>query len=74
MHPDQSLRLLTQRQVADMLRVTPRTVERWRETGAGPTFFRVGGLCRYRPEDLAAWLDARRCTSTSTPRSPNSAD
>ena len=57
--------LLSQRQLAARLGVTTPTLERWRETGDGPAFIRVGRLCRYRTEDVAVWLAARRCTSTS---------
>ncbi len=60
-------RLLTQRQLAEMLGVTPRSLERWRETGDGPPFLRVGGLVRYTPADVSGWLETRRRTSTSTP-------
>lgn len=60
-------RLLTQRQFAEMLGVTPRSLERWRETGDGPPFLRVGGLVRYAPADVSAWLETRRRTSTSAP-------
>lgn len=57
--------LLSQRQLAARLGVTTRTLERWRETGDGPAFIRVGRLCRYQREDITIWLAARRCTSSS---------
>jgi hypothetical protein len=37
-----SVDFLTTADVAAVLRVTPRTVERWRFHGAGPPFVRVG--------------------------------
>lgn len=49
--------LLTTEEAADVLGVSPRTMEGWRVKDQGPKFLRIGGrLVRYRREDLAAWL------------------
>lgn len=61
--------LLTTQKAAELLTVSPRTVEAWRSRAAddedpGPPFVRVGGSVRYRLADLAAWIEknvARRC-------------
>lgn len=45
--------------------LSPRTLERWRLEGKGPAFVRAGSRCLYREDDLLAWLDANRRTSTS---------
>jgi predicted DNA-binding transcriptional regulator AlpA len=42
------------------------TLEKMRLRGDGPPFIRLGPKCvGYRPEDLRAWLETRRVTSTS---------
>lgn len=61
--------LLTQREAASVLRLSERTLERSRVTGSGPRFIRCGRSIRYRPDDLAAWIDARAVGSTSEPLS-----
>jgi predicted DNA-binding transcriptional regulator AlpA len=47
------------RELADLLQVPPKTIYAWRYKGMGPTAVRVGKYLRFRPEDVAAWLDAR---------------
>jgi excisionase family DNA binding protein len=51
--------LLTEAEVADLLRVSPRTVRRWRNEGTGPPALRVGRRIRYRRSAVEAWLDRR---------------
>jgi len=42
------------------------TLERYRLTGDGPAFLKIGRKCvRYRLEDLNAWLASRVRRSTS---------
>lgn len=43
----------------------PNTLEGWRVSGKGVRFIKIGRLCRYRVEDLDAYLDAQTRTSTS---------
>ena len=57
--------LLTQREAADILRLSQRTLERWRVSGTGPRFVRLNHSIRYRHEDLAAHVAARVVSSTS---------
>jgi len=45
--------------VREQLAVSLATVRRWRLLKQGPRFFKLGALCRYRIEDLNAWLDSR---------------
>jgi hypothetical protein len=61
------LALLTQREAAELLRVTERTLERLRISGTGPKFMRLGKTkaIRYRPADLESWLATKIVTSTS---------
>lgn len=62
--------LLTPKQLVEWLQLgSERTVEKWRSTGAGPTYLKVGRLVRYRKADVEAWLEENtvRCgTSQST--------
>ena len=58
--------LLSQNQAAELLGgVSPRTLERWRLTGEGPRFVKVGRRALYRPEDLEAYIQSRVRRSTS---------
>jgi predicted DNA-binding transcriptional regulator AlpA len=57
--------LLTQRQCAEMLALSERTLERLRVTGAGPKFLRIRHSVRYRPADVEQWLASRIVRSTS---------
>lgn len=50
--------LLDDRQVAKILKVSPRTVQAWRRKGVGPAFLKVEGSVRYRPQDLQEYLAA----------------
>ena len=37
------------------LEMSPRTLERWRFTGEGPQFIKIGGRVVYRLEDIEAF-------------------
>jgi excisionase family DNA binding protein len=52
-------RLLTTREVADLVAVSPETILRWTRRGAVPAIRLPGGAIRYRPEAVDSWLDAR---------------
>ncbi|MFT0847729.1 helix-turn-helix domain-containing protein [Actinomycetaceae bacterium L2_0104] len=47
---------LTQREVADLLRVPVRTVEDWRLTRSGPPWGKLGRHVRYDQAELLTWL------------------
>jgi predicted DNA-binding transcriptional regulator AlpA len=57
--------LLTQRQCAEALALSERTLERLRVSGTGPKFLRIRHSVRYRPTDVEAWLASRTVNSTS---------
>jgi excisionase family DNA binding protein len=59
------VQLLTQRDAATLLRLSERTLERLRVSGAGPVYVKAGRLVRYREADLEAWIAARTINSTS---------
>jgi len=52
--------LLTARGLAAELKVGMRTLKRWRRTGTGPPFVRLGRTVRYRRSDVDAWLKQQR--------------
>ena len=43
---------LSQTDLAIRWRMSPRTLERWRFTGEGPQFIKLGGRVVYRLEDI----------------------
>jgi excisionase family DNA binding protein len=53
-HPN-SEKYLTNRDVCQMLQVSPRTLQKWRDDKTVP-FFRLKGKILYRESDIAAWL------------------
>ena len=58
--------LVTEKEAADLLGLTPRTLQAWRHRGGGPEYVRVSSRCvRYRPADLEAWAEDRLYSSTS---------
>jgi hypothetical protein len=57
--------LWTQRQTAQALLLSTRTLERWRVMGLGPKFVRAGKSIRYRLTDVVAWIDRQTVGSTS---------
>ena len=59
--------LLNQREAANYLRLSERTLERMRLLGTGPRYVKAYRLIRYRDEDLESWIAARTRTSTSEP-------
>jgi predicted DNA-binding transcriptional regulator AlpA len=56
---------LDERQVADLLCQSVRTIQKWRGTGAGPDFYKLGRSVRYRRAEVMAWAEARRKAHTS---------
>lgn len=45
---------------AEVLGVTARTLQRWREAGIGPAFVVIGRNVTYRLGDVLQWVDERR--------------
>jgi hypothetical protein len=58
--------LLKEREAADLLGLSFRTLQSWRSRGGGPAFVRLGGGVRYDKCDLNDFIQAGR-------RSPPSA-
>ena len=52
--------MLTTRELADVLSVSPHTLDNWRSASRGPTYFRFEGTVRYRMSDVVAWLEGKQ--------------
>lgn len=60
-----TIRHLNQIELAARLNISPRTLERWRWTGEGPRFMKVGGRVVYRLEDVEGYEDGQLRNSTA---------
>ena len=60
-----ALRHLNQIDLADRWNISHRTLERWRWTGEGPCFVKLGGRVVYRLEDIEAFECEQVRSSTS---------
>ena len=60
---------LTQVELAVRWRISPRTLERWRWAGDGPRFIKIGGLVRYRLEDIEVFESNQLRQITGTEQS-----
>lgn len=52
-------------EAARYVRLGKTTLERFRISGDGPVYVKLGGAVRYRKADLDAWLGSRITHSTS---------
>ena len=57
--------ILTTKEAAAYVRLGKPTLERFRLSGDGPRYCKLGGAVRYRRSDLDAWLESRLTRSTS---------
>jgi excisionase family DNA binding protein len=60
-----TLDILTTPEAAAYTRMSKPTLERWRLTGDGPIYVKLGKAVRYRRADLDAWLASKLIHSTS---------
>ncbi|MCO6361589.1 AlpA family transcriptional regulator [Paracoccus sp. 08] len=56
---------LNQTELAARWTISARTLERWRWTGEGPAFLKIGGRVVYRLEDVLTYEQARQRHSTT---------
>ena len=61
----QILEILNTKEAANYVRLGKPTLERFRISGDGPPYAKLGGAVRYRRADLDAWLASRLIRSTS---------
>jgi hypothetical protein len=57
--------LLVVQEVAAILRCSVSSLNKWRLSGRGPKFVRVGARVRYRPRDVATFITDQTRISTS---------
>ena len=57
--------VLTTAEAARYVRLSKPTLERFRLTGEGPLYAKLGGAVRYRRTELDQWLESRLLASTS---------
>ena len=62
--PAQNNPLLTPEELAARLRSKPRTLERWRTDGSGPSYIKIGRRVAYRLDDVEKWLAQQRRAHT----------
>lgn len=58
---------LTTQEAAELLRLSPRTLEKQRVLGGGPRFRKFGARVVYAMADLRAWADGNAYGMTSDP-------
>lgn len=56
---------LTPAQAVERYQLGKSTLAKWRLTGVGPAFFKLGTKVLYDADDFDAWLDSKRVRSTS---------
>ena len=56
---------LSTRKAAALLTLSPRTLDRYRETGKGPPYFQLGQRIVYAREDLLDWAWSKRVSPES---------
>jgi predicted DNA-binding transcriptional regulator AlpA len=56
--PAISMKFLTEKQVAEMLGLSIKTLQRWRLFGEGPEWRKFGTAVRYPADALLAWVDS----------------
>jgi DNA-binding transcriptional MerR regulator len=62
----------TTKAASERLQLSPRTLEKWRCTGGGPSYRKFGGKVLYEEQDLDRWEASRLRRSTSDDGSINS--
>lgn len=62
---EEPLAFLNEHQLADLLCQSVRTIQKWRVTGYGPPYYKIGRSVRYRRSEVIAWVEERRKAHTS---------
>lgn len=63
--PNDPDEILTEHQVAKIVCQSVRTIQKWRVTGYGPAFFKIGRSVRYRRLEVWQWIEEKRRLHTS---------
>lgn len=54
--------LLTTQEAAQYLRLSSKTLSRWKAAGTGPVYYPIGGRVYYKIADLDDWIEAQAQT------------
>jgi len=57
--------LMKESEAAQILGLSKRTLQKWRVTGGGPDFLKIGRAVRYSVEALTQWIGQSKRRSTS---------
>ncbi|MBU3994118.1 helix-turn-helix domain-containing protein [Brevundimonas diminuta] len=60
----EQLRYLRTAEAAALLRLSPRTLEKYRVHGTGPAYRKAGGTVLYVVDELISWVESSRRGST----------
>ena len=58
---------LSQKELAERWKLSPRTLEQWRWRGIGPRYLKLGGRVVYRLEDIETFETAQLHENTHGP-------
>ena len=61
---DEDKLVISEEAAAQMLGLSPRTLQRWRCQGRGPRFTKLGKRVAYSPAALRTYVEAAQRTST----------
>ena len=53
-------RLVSPKQLSEMIGVTTSCLSQWRYAKQGPPSFRLGGFVRYDVQEVVAWIEEQR--------------
>lgn len=63
--PQTQCRFLSEEQAAKHVNLSTKTLQRYRTTGKGPLFIKVGARILYDLSDLDAFMESHKVSSTS---------
>lgn len=64
-HTEKKIKLVSAREIGERLGVSQSTLAKWRLTGAGPAFVKIGAKVAYDEDSIQQWLASRIRRSTS---------
>lgn len=64
----ESDKLLDEREAAELIGVSPSTLNSWRVRRVGPRFLKIGRLVKYRASAISAWIDAQEIGTSDQPK------
>lgn len=53
-------RMMTTKQLAEVIKVNVGTLQNWRHSKIGPPSFRLEGSVRYSVDEVVAWIEQQR--------------